>query len=131
MKWTNILALMVAQFGSGKTSVKVDEATNSPTFTAEQADKMDEALAQLATLQTEKSTLSADLATAQSTINTLNETIVSLEAEVAVLGKAPGKTGAESNEAPVAETANTFGPNHPLWTSADQIAADNNKNWIN
>jgi hypothetical protein len=130
MKWTNILALMVAQFGSGKTSVKVDEATNSPTFTAEQADKMDEALAQLATLQTENGTLSADLATAQSTINTLNETIVALEAEVAELGKAPGKTGAESNDPPV-ETGNTFGPNHPLWTSADAIAAANKKNWEN
>ncbi|MCB0798463.1 MAG: hypothetical protein H7A09_10695 [Oceanospirillaceae bacterium] len=132
MKWTNIVAFFAATFGIGKSVVKVDEATQSPTFTAEQADKLDEALGNLEQLKTDNTELTGKLETAQKDLDTANETITARDQRIAELEaelKAPGRSGAEANDDPEPETGNTFGPGHPLYTSADAEAAENAKLW--
>ena len=134
MKIKNIVGFFQAVFGAGESTVKVDPTSGEHTFTEDQSIKLDEAIAKLSELEAANVALTTDLEAANASVETLNAqlaaangTIESLNAQVEELGALPGKTGSESKETP--EPASVFGPEHPLYTSADAEVAAKNSLW--
>jgi hypothetical protein len=134
MKIKNIVGLFQAVFGAGESTVKVDPQSGEHTFTEDQSMKLDEAVAQLSELEAASTLLSAQLEAAEQSnaalvaeLATANESIEALTAQVNELGSLPGRTGSEAFETPVPSSA--FGPEHPLYTSADAEVARKNEVW--